>query len=524
VRQVAVHLEEAVPRTLLRRGVWRGNCALEELFARRERLAGGGRHKVWRCSGGEGGGEFAVKEYDLADARTCLREAALLVRLHHPAVVRVVAIFRDGDKVMMQMSYLEDGPVDVWAAAVPPPPWTAVRGVIHDVTGALAHLHANGVVHADVKPANILVGPGGRGVLADFDIAVDSGARTTQQYHLATTRHRVGWTPGFEAPELAETGSTAATDVFALGQTVAALRDKCVEAERAASAAEVDAFVAALTAREPEARPSADEAGQHAFFRALLEQRAEQVSECAVCMERARHADGAVCGEGHLVCRDCMEGHVQHCAGEDMRVRRQREGRVPCPHATPALGCAAAPYSDAELAQAVPAAAFEAYVRARMELVREEAEREGEERLRAELARLQALDEAQRAVHVARRHIEEEILTSRCPRCKAAFVDFDGCCALKCHRCSCAFCAWCGADCGDDAHTHAASCGAKPAGADGLFPSKDQLARGQTQHRAGVLRRYLDGLADATRAALLREMRGTLREDYADVLGAFGQG
>ena len=153
----------------------------------------------------------------------------------------------------------------------------------------------------------------------------------------------MGWTPGFDAPELAETGSSAAADVFALGRTVAELRGKCAEAERAASAAEVDAFVAALTAREPEARPSADEAGQHAFFRALLEQRAEQVSECVVCMERARHADGAVCGEGHLVCRDCMEGHVQSCAGEDLRVRRQREGRVPCPHATPALGCAAAP-------------------------------------------------------------------------------------------------------------------------------------------------------------------------------------
>ena len=49
--------------------------------------------------------------------------------------------------------------------------------------------------------ANILIGPGGRGVLAGFDIAVDiavdSGVRTTEQY-LATTRHRVGWTPGFE--------------------------------------------------------------------------------------------------------------------------------------------------------------------------------------------------------------------------------------------------------------------------------------------------------------------------------------
>jgi serine/threonine protein kinase len=82
----------------------------------------------------------------------------------------------------------------VWVLAVPLPPWTAVRGVMLDVTGALAHLHASGVVHADVKPANILIGPGGRGVLAGFDIVVNSGVRTTEQY-LATTRYRVGWTP-----------------------------------------------------------------------------------------------------------------------------------------------------------------------------------------------------------------------------------------------------------------------------------------------------------------------------------------
>ena len=166
-----------MPRTLLRRGVWRGDCALEELFVRRERLAGGGRHRVWRCSGGEGGGEFAVKEYDLADARTCLREAALLERLHHPAVVRVVAVFRNGDKVM-------DGSVDVWVLAVPLLPWTA------------AH------------------------------IAVDSGVRTLPGHFAA----QGGVDAGVRG--LAETGSTAATDVFALGRTVAALRDKCFGALR----------------------------------------------------------------------------------------------------------------------------------------------------------------------------------------------------------------------------------------------------------------------------------------------------
>ena len=66
------------------------------------------------------------------------------------------------------------------------------------------------------------------------------------------------------------------------------------------------------------------------------------------------------------------------------------------------------PYSDAELAQAVPAAAFEAYVRARMELVREEAEREGEEWQRAELARLQALDEAREREGERERERERE--------------------------------------------------------------------------------------------------------------------
>ena len=50
-----------------------------------------------------------------------------------------------------------------------------MRTVIQDVTGALAHLHVNQVVHAGIKPANILVGPGERGKLADFDISVESG-------------------------------------------------------------------------------------------------------------------------------------------------------------------------------------------------------------------------------------------------------------------------------------------------------------------------------------------------------------
>ena len=55
--EVMVLLESALPRELL--GVWRPDCALEEMFPEREKIQGG-RHDVWRCSDGQGG-VFAVK-------------------------------------------------------------------------------------------------------------------------------------------------------------------------------------------------------------------------------------------------------------------------------------------------------------------------------------------------------------------------------------------------------------------------------------------------------------------------------
>ena len=43
----------------------------------------------------------------------------------------------------------------------------------------------------------------------------------------------------------------------------------------------------------------------------------------------------------------------------------------------------------------------------------------------------------------ARRHVEERILNTSCPRCGTVFLEFDGCAALRCRACPCAFCAWC---------------------------------------------------------------------------------
>ena len=69
-------------------------------------------------------------------------------------------------------------------------------------------------MHADIKPANVLIDSSGRPRLADFDVSIDAATRCTQ------LTVAVRGTAGYLAPEIAATGATEATDVFALGKTI----------------------------------------------------------------------------------------------------------------------------------------------------------------------------------------------------------------------------------------------------------------------------------------------------------------
>ena len=80
----------------------------------------------------------------------------------------------------------------------------------------------------------------------------------------------------------------------------------------------------------------------------------------------------------------------------------------------------------------------------------EELEQDFAKRLEVERRRIEQLAVEELRVRETVRHIQERILTLKCPRagCEAAFVDFNGCFALTCHRCHCGFCAYCLQDCG----------------------------------------------------------------------------
>merc|ERR1719482_1608929 len=106
------------------------------------------------------------------------------------------------------MPFYEQGSLDRWVRENRPDD-LSIRRVLAQVVSALAHLHGLGITHADIKPGNILLDRRGVARLGDFDISVDSDTRTSAARMQASST-KVGFTPGFAAPELLRTGASFA--------------------------------------------------------------------------------------------------------------------------------------------------------------------------------------------------------------------------------------------------------------------------------------------------------------------------
>jgi hypothetical protein len=190
---------------------------------------------------------------------------------------------------------------------------------------------------------------------------------------------------------------------------------------------------------------------------------------------------------------------------EDIRLLEQHSCQVFCPCKVVAIGCdGSTAVSDASIIRHAPDA-WNSVLEARKTILEkqltETIRKEERERLEAEQARLAALSAQELRVHGERQHILEELLTLKCPRaaCRQAFVDFEGCFALKCGVCGCGFCAWCLEDCRADAHAHVLACPQKPRGNGGYHGSREDFERFQCQRRKGLVRQHLQQLDPDTR-------------------------
>jgi serine/threonine-protein kinase len=139
-------------------------------------------------------------------------EARVVANLVHPHVVTVHNLGTDRDYHFIEMEYVAGG-ISLKETLVKDGPLDPVRAskLVHQVVQALGAAHRSGLVHRDVKPANVLLTTEGRAKLADFGLV-----RRHSDPGLAGAK--VAGTPTFMAPELFR-GSPASprSDIYAVG-------------------------------------------------------------------------------------------------------------------------------------------------------------------------------------------------------------------------------------------------------------------------------------------------------------------
>ena len=225
--------------------------------------------KEVRLRGPVPAGSVMTEETRILYQRT-LREARTAARLNHPAVVTVFDVVEADGSPWIVMELVEARSLDQVLTEDGPLRPHQAAGLGTRVLGALACAHAAGILHRDVKPSNVLLGPGGRVVLTDFGIATLEGESGL------TLAGMVMGTPGFTAPErIRGDPASPASDLWSLGATLYAAvegrgpfddRGNSIailaaiansEAPRPRAAGPLRPVIEALLNRDPLARPDA---------------------------------------------------------------------------------------------------------------------------------------------------------------------------------------------------------------------------------------------------------------------------
>jgi len=253
-----------------------GNGLVAGRYQLHDRIAAGGMGEVWRALDTVLDRPVAVKLLRAAygsHGETLARfraEARHAASLSHPGIAQV---YDYGETGYGQPPYLVmelvDGPALTGLLARGPLDAATTVDVIAQAAAALDAAHSAGLVHRDIKPGNLLVGPGGQVKITDFGIAHAAGSAP-----LTRTGTLIG-TPAYLAPErLAGAPATPASDLYSLGilaweclagappfsgleiEVALAHRDLALPPLPRGVPADVAAFISELAAKDPAARPA----------------------------------------------------------------------------------------------------------------------------------------------------------------------------------------------------------------------------------------------------------------------------
>ncbi|WP_275101160.1 serine/threonine-protein kinase [Nocardiopsis dassonvillei] len=245
-------------------------------------IARGGVGTVWRATDLVIDREVAVKELRLpADLsrseresllQRTTREARVAGRLTHPSLVTVLDVVDEDDRPWIVMELVEASTLEELIQVGGPLPYQRVAEIGLQLIDALKVAHAEGIVHRDVKPDNVMISQAGRVVLTDFGLAAWNGESA-----LSASGRIIG-SPAYIPPERAKAGPVGPeSDLWSLGATLYAAveghppydrkgyikilrQEQLDEPAEAASAGPLAPVLAGLLRVEPSERLTAENA------------------------------------------------------------------------------------------------------------------------------------------------------------------------------------------------------------------------------------------------------------------------
>ncbi len=247
-----------------------------------ERVGAGSMGEVWRARDERLGRDVALKLLDLSAApdptiaERFRREAIATAQLNHPNIVSVFDAGTDGTRAYLVMTLLPGRTIAELVRTEGPMPLDRALTLVTQVTSALREAHRHGLVHRDVKPANVIVN-GNQATVVDFGIAQLSGLGAA-----LTATHAVIGSAAYMSPEHA-TGLRAgpASDLYGVGcllmtmltgqppftgESAVAVAAQQVSADPPALSQRIrtpralDQLVASLLSKDPAGRPDAESA------------------------------------------------------------------------------------------------------------------------------------------------------------------------------------------------------------------------------------------------------------------------
>jgi serine/threonine protein kinase len=459
-----------------------------------------------------------LKAIPLDEYKRVKRAVVTAHRLKHTGIVPVECAFVEKDVVVTQSRFYEGGNMRDWAKGVKKK--SALLIAAQRIAAAIALLHGASTLHRDIKPGNVVFDgttEDAHPALCDFDLSLDMRETSSTTAMRGTLLYMA---PEFEPSEMSDVFSLGVTllDIIIFGGDQSKIpTESSVLGHRlnigAARGGLVNAdplhlLVKEMLSEEASARPKAAQAEHR--LKAMIHE--ENARECPVCMDRFAPDEGLACAarESHFICHGCMSQDII-CRQVDL-IGTDDLGSDYVFCCMKPDGCDSPAYPLRVIAQHSSPEAFDAIGRRIEDLKRAQMEQEFDQKRKdLEAALLQKSQEALEVL-AKRRHIENEIMALRCPKCKLVFSDYSGCAALTC-RCKCAFCALCLEDCGADAHRHVRHCKLNPT--EDVYITEGVWHGIVTEQRRRAFQAYWRSLADGVKLKLSADP--SIRQISADL-------